>query len=212
MRRGSSLRIIHMIRPDPVTASLLFLSFCFVLSGLLGCIYADRCDLSAKTAFRDYLTDYFWWVEKTGTSVPFGRCLLLYLSGVCAVFLLGFSSAGVVAVPLLSVGFGFLSFYTVSCFAQSFGKDGVILAAALIGLRLFFTLPCFFAVSCKALLRSLWLAALALGHSKKIPSNNRGYFLMFLLCLICLCIGVFCERIVTPLLFRAAVNTINLSP
>lgn len=209
MHRGSSLRAIRMIRPDPTTMSISLLAFFFFLGGLLGHVYAGRCDFSAQTAFRDYLSDYCLWFGQTGTSVSFTRCLLLYFSGVCAAFLFGFSSLGVVFIPLFSSGLGFFAFYTVSCFAQAFGKNGVLLAAALIAIRLVFTLPCFFAVAGESLLMSLRLAALTIGREKRLPPTGGRYFVIFILCLFCLCVGVFFERFLTPILFRAAVNAVE---
>ncbi|MBR3704869.1 MAG: stage II sporulation protein M [Oscillospiraceae bacterium] len=209
MRRGSSLRVIRMIKPDPASLSVLFLTICFILGGLLGWLFAERCDPSAQDAFRGYLSDYCLFFEQNDTGISLGMCFLLYYSGVCAVFLFGFSALGILVVPVLSACFGFFSLYTVSCFVLSFGRNGALLAAALTVIRLLFTMPCFFLVACQSLIQSIRIAMLTLGHGKRLPSSGGQYVFIFALCLICLCVGVFCERFLTPVLFRAVINAIE---
>ncbi len=211
MRRDSALQVIRTMQPAPVTMSMMALAFCFFLGGLFGHLYAKNCDMTAQTAFHQYLSDYCIWFEQAGGSVPLGRCILLYCSGVCAVFLLGFSSLGIIGIPIFSIGFGFISLYTVSCFVQSFGREGAVLAAALTATRLLFTLPCFLMMSSEALLLSLRLAVLAVGKGKRLaPTNGGRYLILFLLCLICLCIGVCIERIITPILFRTVMDGMGI--
>ncbi len=212
MRRGSAVRVIRMIKPDPVTVSVLFLSVCFLIGGLLGHAYAKACDDVSQAAFRQYLSDYCLWLEQSEASVPLGRCILLYFSAVCAAFLFGFSSLGVIAIPVCSAGFGFISLYTVSCFVQSFGKSGALLAASLTAPRLLFTLPCFFAVAGEALILSLHLVTLAVGRGKRVRSfsGSGRYLALFVICLICLCVGIICERLLTPILFRAVIGRVEM--
>lgn len=209
MRRGSSLRVLRMIRPDPASLSVLFLAICFLLGGLLGWSYADHCDLSARDAFREYLSDYCLFFEQNDTGASIGRCFLLYFSGICTAFLFGFSSLGLLVVPLLSACFGFISLYTVSCFVLSFGRDGALLAAALTAIRLLFTMPCFFLVASQSLFRSISITLLTLGRGKRLASSGGRYVFIFVICLICLCVGVFCERFLTPVLFRAVINAVE---
>ncbi len=211
MRRNSALQVIRTVQPAPVTMSMLVLATCFFLGGILGHLYAKNCDVSAQTAFHQYLSDYCTWFEEVGESVPLGRCMLLYFSGACTAFLFGFSSLGLIGIPVFSVGFGFLSLYTVSCFVQSFGREGAVLAAALTATRLLFTLPCFLVMASEALLLSLRLAALAVGQGKRLtPTNSGRYLMLFTLCLIALCVGICVERIITPILFRVAIDRIGI--
>lgn len=211
MRRNSALQVIRTVQPAPVTMSMLVLATCFLIGGIFGNLYAKNCDVSTQTAFHQYLSDYCIWFEQVGESVPLGRCMLLYFSGVCTAFLFGFSSLGLIGIPVFSVGFGFLSLYTVSCFVQSFGREGVVLAAALTATRFLFTLPCFLMMASEALLLSLRLAALAVGHGKRLaPTNGGRYLMLFILCLIGLCIGICVERIVTPILFRVAISKMGM--
>ena len=209
MRRGSSLRVI---RPDPLTVSVSILAICFCLGGLLGCLCAGNCDTSVQDAFRGYLSDYCIFCEVYGASVPLGKCFLLYFTTVCAAFVFGYSSLGVMLIPFFSAVFGFLSYYTVFCFAFSFGRDGILLAAALTFVRLFFTLPCFLIVASQSLIRSFRIALLAVGHGKRLPLSGGRYLFVFVVCLFCLCVGVLCERFLTPILFRAAIDAMEFIP
>ena len=205
MRRGSALRVIRMVRPDPVTVCVLLLAVCFLLGGLIGDIYARSCDNLSQEAFRQYLSDYCLWFEQSEVRVPIGRCILLYFTFACVALLSGSSPLGIVAVPICTAWFGFLSFYTASCFVQAFGREGILLAASLTALRLLFTLPCYFFVAGRAMTGATRLLLLSVGHGKRIrPSSaNKSYTLTYAICLLSLCVGVFCERLLTPLLFRA---------
>lgn len=208
MRRTSALRVIRMKRPDPMTMCLLLLIVCFLLGGIFGYLYARSCDVSEQDEFRRFLSDCCMCFEQTGVSISMGRTILLYFGMVCITFLFGYSSLGAIAIPLFSAGIGFTSFYTVICFVRAFGKMGVVMAAALTGIRMLFTLPCFLLIAGEALSRSLCLASLVLGRKKVSGQMLTGgrYLMLFVLCFICLCVGVICERLLTPILFRAVID------
>lgn len=212
MRRRSVLRTIRMKKPGPVTASLIILAVLFFLGGIAGDAYSKTCGEAAGDAFREYLSDYCLLYNQNRVNTSLIRCVVLYFGYICIAFLLGFSSLGVVLTPVLSAVFGFSSFYTVSCFAQTFGGTGVFLAASLIAIRLLFTLPSFFLVASEALPLSFRLAVLTAGRGKRIEPlfYNSRYFVLFAVCLAALCVGVCCERLLTPLLFRAAVGELEM--
>lgn len=212
MRRSSALRVIRMISPDPIAMCVLLIAGCFLLGGISGHLYAKNCDAAAQDAFRQYLSDCCLWFEQAGVILSPWRTILLYFGIVCVTFLFGFSSLGVILIPFFSVGIGFTSFYTVSCFVQAFGKTGTMLAAALTGVRLFFLVPSFFAVASAALQNSFRLSSLMLGHGKRsgrLPLGGQCVP-VFVICLVCLCVGVICERLLTPILFRAVIGGMEL--
>lgn len=212
MRRHSVLRTIRMKKPGSATVSLILLAALFLLGGLAGDMYSRSCDEVSRAALREYLSDYCFLYSQNGENSSLLRCVVLYSGYVCVAFLMGFSSLGVILTPVLSAVFGFSSFYTVSCFTQTYGGSGVVLAAALIVIRLLFALPCFFLVASEALPLSFRLAALTVGRSKRIEPlfYNSRYFILFALCLAALCVGICCERLLTPLLFRAAVSELEM--
>ena len=212
MRRRSVLRAIRMKKPDAAAVCLLMLAVLFLIGGIAGSVYSQTCGDTANTAFREYLSDYCVLYEQGMVSVSLKRSLLLYFASTCLAFLLGFSSLGIVLIPMLSAGFGFISFYTASCFAQAFGSTGILLAAALTAVRLLFTLPTFFLVACEAFPISLRLALLTLGRGKRAESVIYAgkYIVLFLICIVVLCFGVCCERLLTPVLFRSAATQVGL--
>ena len=139
-----------------------------------------------------------------------GSCVILYFGYTVLTFLLGFASVGVVLIPALAGVFGFLTMYTVSGFVCCFGRQGVLLAMGALIIRLLFTLPCFFAMAGAAWPLSTELSMLTFGHGRRSAPVLYGsrYFILFALCVVILTVGVFCERLMTPLLFRLAMGGI----
>ena len=211
MSKGFGLRVIRMIKPDPATMCVLLLAVCFLLGGLFGHLYAANCDAAVQDSFRQYLSDCCLLFEQAGAKISMGRTILLYFGVVCVTFLFGFSALGTVMIPLFSVGFGFVAVYTVSCFVQTFGRTGAVLAAALTAMRLLFTLPCFLAVAGEALPHSFRLASIMIGRGKRVGqvSLNGQCIGVFVVCVICLCVGIICERLLTPMLFRAVIDMLE---
>ena len=127
-------------------------------------------------------------------------CVVMYFGYGLALFLLGFSSAGVALIPALSGLFGFLTMYTVS----------QLLAMGVLLVRLVFTLPCFLALAGAAWPLSIELFTLSFGRGKRSAPVLYGsrYFLLFVLCAVILAAGVCCERLITPLLFRMALEEV----
>ena len=117
---------------------------------------------------------------------------------------------GAALIPALSGLFGFCSMYAVSCFVRCYGRAGVLLALGALAVRLVFTLPCFLALAEAAWPMSIELFLLSFGRGKRSAPVLYGsrYFLLFVLCAVILAVGVCCERLVTPLLFRLAMGEV----
>ena len=181
------------------------LAVCFFAGAMAGHMCArglDAHDLSA------YLEEF----SVAGSDVSLISCVLLYYGYVLLAFLLGFSSVGVILIPGLSSVLGFLSMYTLSCFTAAFGRSGIMLALSVLSVRLLFTLPCFLAVASSAWSMSGALAVMVLGKGKRTAAvhYDRSYFLLCLLCVVILTAGIFCERFITPVLFRLALERLML--
>lgn len=200
-RRG---RAVPAFRIDPALVRCTALAMAFLLGAFLGRTYAAGAD---GDGLRAYLTDYCAAVE-AGSTFSLRTSALLYFGGCGAVFLLGFASVGAVLIPCVSGVYGFLTMYTIACFAAAFGRWGVGLALAAIGVRLLFTLPCFFALADAAWPMAAELAALSLGHGKRARPVLYGkrYILLCLLCVVILAAGILCERFLTPVCFRLALE------
>ena len=212
MRARPLLRTIRLRPADPSLLRGLLLALFFLFGALAGHLCARAWDLSAQNALCGYLTDYCVVYDAGGVSASLGSCVLLYFGYTVVTFLLGFASIGVVLIPALAGLFGFLTMYTVSGFACCFGRQGVALALGALLVRLLFTLPCFFTMAGAAWPLSTELAMLTFGRGRRSAPVLYGsrYFLLFVLCVMILTVGVFCERLLTPLLFRLAVGDAGL--
>lgn len=208
MRARPLLRTIRLGPIDPSLLRELLLALFFLVGALAGHLCARSWDAVAQSALSGYLRDYCAVYDAGGVSASLGGCVLLYFGYTVLVFLLGFASVGVALIPALSGVFGFLTMYTVSAFVCCFGRQGAALAAGALLVRLLFTLPCFFAMAGAAWPLSTELAMLTFGRGRRSTPVLYGsrYFILFVLCVIILTLGVFCERLLTPLLFRLAMG------
>ena len=208
MRARPLLRTIRLGPIDPSLLRELLLALFFLVGALAGHLCARSWDAAAQSALSGYLRDYCAVYDAGGVSASLGGCVLLYFGYTVLVFLLGFASVGVALIPALSGVFGFLTMYTVSAFVCCFGRQGAALAAGALLVRLLFTLPCFFAMAGAAWPLSTELAMLTFGRGRRSAPVLYGsrYFILFVLCVIILTLGVFCERLLTPLLFRLAMG------
>jgi hypothetical protein len=210
MRGRMVLRTIRLGGWDPNLIRLLLLALAFLAGALGGHLYAGSCGEEAWEALGQYLGDYCRLYDGGGMEISLLSCVVMYFGYAVLLFLLGFSAAGVVLIPALSGVFGFFTMYTVSCFVRCYGRAGAALALGAMVVRLVFTLPCFFLLAEAAWPLSTELFALSFGRGKRSSPVLYGsrYFLWFVLCAVILALGVFCERLLTPLLFRLALGAI----
>ena len=210
MRGRPVLRTIRLGSADPSLLRGLLLALLFLAGALVGHLYAGTCGEEAQGALDQYLTDYCAVYDTGSAAASLLSCVVMYFGYGLALFLLGFSSAGVALIPALSGLFGFLTMYTVSCFVRCYGRSGVLLAMGVLLVRLVFTLPCFLALAGAAWPLSIELFTLSFGRGKRSAPVLYGsrYFLLFVLCAVILAAGVCCERLITPLLFRMALEEV----
>lgn len=210
MRGRMVLRTIRLGGWDPSVLRGLLLAVLFLAGALAGHLYAGSCGEETWTALGQYLDDYCRLYDAGGVETSLASCVVMYFGYGLALFLLGFSAAGVVLIPALSGVFGFFTMYTVSCFVRCYGRSGAVLAMGALIVRLVFTLPCFLVLAGAAWPLSMELFALSFGRGKRSTPVLYGsrYFLIVLLCAVILAVGVFCERLLTPVLFRAALGSI----
>ena len=210
MRGRPVLRTIRLGSADPSLLRGLLLALLFLAGALAGHLYAGTCGEEAPGALDQYLTDYCAVYDTGSAAASLLSCVVMYFGYGLALFLLGFSSAGVALIPALSGLFGFLTMYTVSCFVRCYGRSGVLLAMGVLLVRLVFTLPCFLALAGAAWPLSIELFTLSFGRGKRSAPVLYGsrYFLLFVLCAVILAAGVCCERLITPLLFRMALEEV----
>lgn len=201
---------IRLGRWDPSVLRALALAGLFLAGALAGHMYAGSCGDEVQSALGQYLGDYCRLYDAGGVEVSMLSCVVLYFGYAAALFLLGFSAVGVALIPALSGVFGFFSMYAVSCFVRCYGRAGVLLAMGALLVRLVFTLPCFLIMAGAAWPLSIELFLLSFGRGKRSAPVLYGsrYFLLFVLCAVVLAVGVCCERLLTPLLFRMALGEV----
>ena len=120
--------------PQRVPVPMLVLSAFIVLGVILGYVFALRSLQSAGGELKQYFDAFL----SGGVNRPFsvralGETLLCYFRAPGIVFLLGFASIGIVAVPLVCACQGFLLSYSLFCFALSLGRGSFPLLLALFG-------------------------------------------------------------------------------
>ena len=195
---------------ETLSVQILCLGLLFALGMLGGYLYAAYCAGDSRLLLSEYLSGYCALYRSGGAEpVALLTAARLYGSYVLAAFLLGYVSAGVAAVPLLSGLYGFLTMFSVACFVQVYGRGGCLLALAVFGPRAVFTVPCF-----------LWMAAcawacassrIARGGGKRCAPVSCGgaYVYRFFVCIVVLMLGVCVERYVTPSLFQWALDRVG---
>ena len=196
MRGRTVLRGVRWGAWDPSLLRGLALAALFLAGALGGHLYAAGCGEASQAALGRYLNDYCGLYDAGGVAVSLGGCAAAYFGYAAALFLLGFSSVGAALIPALSGLFGFCSMYAVSCFVRCYGRAGVLLALG--------------ALAEAAWPMSIELFLLSFGRGKRSAPVLYGsrYFLLFVLCAVILAVGVCCERLVTPLLFRLAMGEV----
>ena len=150
--------------PQRVPVPMLVLSAFIVLGVILGYVFALRSLQSAGGELKQYFDAFL----SGGVNRPFsvralGETLLCYFRAPGIVFLLGFASIGIVAVPLVCACQGFLLSYSLFCFALSLGRGSFPLLLALFGIRLLAVLPC-----------TLLLGNASLDKSRALPTEVYG--------------------------------------
>ena len=211
MRGRMVLRTFRLGDWDPALPQAVVLALVFLVGALAGHLYAAGCGEETWTALGQYLDDYCLLYDAGAVETSMASCVVMYFGYAAVLFLLGFSAAGVVLIPALSGVFGFFTMYAVSCFVRCYGRAGAVLALGALIVRLVFTLPCFLVLAGAAWPLSMELFTLSFGRGKRSSPVLYGsrYFLLFLLCAVILGVGVCCERLLTPLLFRAALGSVS---
>ena len=190
---------------------LLFLALFFLGGILLGQVLAGKVPDGTGDELTRYLTDY---VYLYGQTAPEGRAfwetVVIYFRYPRLAVFLGFTSVGVVLLPVVAVAFGFFLSLSVSCFTAAFGGEGVLLALAVSGLRCALTLPCFFLLAVPSWQTSWALAGLSLGRGQRCAPvvYGRVWWLRAGLAAAVLLAGVCADHALSPVLLRLALERV----
>ena len=167
--------------PQRVPVPMLVLSAFIVLGVILGYVFALRSVQSAGGELKQYFDAFL----SGGVNRPFsvralGETLLCYFRAPGIVFLLGFASIGIVAVPL--------------------GRGSFPLLLALFGIRLLAVLPCTLLLGNASLDKSRALLSLSLGGGGRgrAVSYGSAYWYRFGICCVCLLFAALLELWLVP--------------
>ena len=190
---------------------LLFLALFFLAGVLLGQVLAGKVPDGTGGELTRYLTDYVYLYGQTAPeSRAFWETVVIYFRYPLLAVFLGFTSVGVVLVPVVAAVFGFFLSFSVSCFTAAFGGEGVLLALAVSGLRCAVTLPCFFLLAVPSWQASWTLASLSLGRGQRSAPvvYGRVWWLRAGLAAAVLLAGVCADHALSPVLLRLALERV----
>lgn len=189
---------------------LLLLAFCFSAGVILGQVSAGRMPAAVGQELERYLSDYFSMDGREAGWEVWASTALVYFRYPLLAFLLGFSSVGVVLLPVLSAACGFFLSFSVCCFTASFGSGGVLLSLAVFGLRCCVMLPCYFVLAVPSLRCSTALAALSFGQGKRaLPVRYDGQWWFRLGAVAgALVLGMLADLFLTPGLLKLVLGQI----
>lgn len=190
---------------------LVILALFFSVGVILGQVCSSRVSAASAEELNRYLSGYFSLGDsKTISGRAFVSALVIYFRYPLLAFFLGFTSLGVILLPALTAAYGFFLSFSVCSFAAAYGKDGVLLALAVFGIRCLITLPCYLALAVPALEASVSLAAMSFGHGKRAAKVIYGSVDWLRLCVAVLFLlaGVVSELFLSPYLLQQVLTHI----
>ena len=136
--------------------------------------------------------------------------LVIYFRYPLLAFFLGFASLGVVAIPAATAAYGFFLSLSVCCFTAAFGRSGVLIALAVLGVRCLLTLPCYFLLAVPSLGTSAALASLSFGSGRRAAPVVYGRECWRRLAIVCgvLLLGVCVELFLAPALLESVLERV----
>lgn len=128
------------------------------------------------------------------------QTLVIFLRGPALAFLLGFSSLGIVLLPLLCVSQGFFFSFAFFCCVGAMGRELYIPMLLLFLLRFLTVLPCTLLLSEASIANSCLLASYSFGKGKRLKEARYGtaYFIRFAACCAVLLLGAVLELWLIP--------------
>lgn len=154
--------------PSGQNGALAALGLCFLLGGLVGCLFAALADGEGAAELGSYLRDYLLLARESGASVSLWPLVWTRLRELLVVFILGLTALGVVGIPLLLAVRGFFLCFAVGCFCRVFGTIGLLPAFALFGLPAFLWAPGLFLLGVPGLSQAKSLL------DRMLSPNGRG--------------------------------------
>ncbi|MBO5340162.1 MAG: stage II sporulation protein M [Oscillospiraceae bacterium] len=183
------------------TAALCLLCVLFFAGSVAGCVAAGAIRDDGGV-LAEYLRNYLDALERDGALLRYFPILWQTIRFPLAVFLLGLTALGIVALPVLFAVRGFAFSYAVSVLFRLLGGRGLLLAAALFGVSAVLWMPALFELGVQGLLASYSLFRRVGGDGRYPLCYSGKFFVRSGICAaaLALCAGV--EYFVIPLFLR----------
>ena len=182
--------------PASEGVSALAVTAAFFALGSVWGYFASASALDGGEVISAYLTRFLSEAQMDGLLYPdLLQFLWLSLRWPFAAFVLGFSSLGLLGIPILSVTRGFLFSFSVGVFARILGRRGLAAAFLLLGISGLITIPIFLLVATQSFLTAKRLAV----RGGQNP-YDRPYILRCIFSALFLLVGLILEWYFVPTL------------
>ena len=190
--------------PSDLATALTLLSAFFALGGVLGCTLAFQIDSGGSAGLARYVERFLTWAGTSGHTPSLLLAAWDTVRWPLLVFLLGFTTLGLLALPAVFAVRGFLLAFAIGSFVRLFGRTGGTLAFLIFGIPECAAVPVLFILGTQSWLASRALASRVLGGGKMALPYGKRYLLRCASCAGVLCICVFLEYVVVPALTAGA--------
>lgn len=190
---------------------LTVLSGCFLVGSGFGLLFSGRAVDAGSGMLIALLRTFF---EQAAGAPPQAAPLpVLLWEGVrwhALVFVLGFTSLGLLFLPVVFVARGFLLSFAVAAFIRAFGGGGAVAALAVFGVTGAISLPALFVLGVQGMVASRALASRFLGEDRRGLPYGRTYFLRCAGCAGGLVVCVLLESSAVPVLVSGTAGLLSL--
>lgn len=176
---------------------------------LLGQALAGQVPESTGAELRRYLMDFLQLEDSVSENARAAvSAAVIYFRYPMAAFLLAFTAVGAVLLPCVTVLYGCLLSFSVSCFTAAFGAEGTALALAVLGPRCLVSMPCYFLLASPAW--GMSAARLPIGRGRRTApvTCGREWWRLCGAVSLVLLVGVCVELVLTPRLAYLALRHI----
>lgn len=189
--------------------ALIFLTGCFGIGLLFGCVFASCLKQGSDLQLSSYLESYFSVLQDSGGVQPrFLSSLWEMLRWPLAVSLLGTTALGALAIPAILCLRGFLLSYTVSVFVLIFGTDGLLLALAIFGISAILSVASLFVAGIDAFELSRTFGGRERCEVRDRTAIKQRLIRRLLVIVGCLIVGTIVQNWLSPILLKVIVDSI----
>ncbi len=164
----------------------MLLSGCFLLGGIIGCLFSALSDGQGAQELSAYLEDYLLLAGEGGVSGGLWPVLWERVKVLLAALILGATAFGAVGLPILMGVQGFFLSFSVGCFCRVFGSAGLLPAFVLFALPALLWTPALFIAGVQGFVYARMLLNRGLGSGGRggLPLDSIPWRR------VCLCLGL----------------------